>query len=341
MWFRVGAAVVYTAIVFEVVARLAFNHTGFLDRIERLSCDGARISLMHQARMAVAAGENGMVDKRMPTPLQHHPAYGWTMRPGNWESPDVRVGPLGRLPGRTALRPAAGRPWVVAYGDSFTFGDEVGDDDTWVNLVDRAWPHAVVENRGVLGWGTDQVLLRARDDLARGERPGLVLVGVNAVSLMRTDEQVGAWLKPWLTGNLVPVGQPVPNPDELVTGVMWRPWSVDLARVVLARRRPPLRSETATMILDGLWALFLDNGVPFTLVWLPQGQDWEAPAGSRERRLFLEWCDLRKAPCVDLTSSFVEAHNTGVRLLGRAHWTVAGNQLAADELVQRIQPPSL
>ncbi len=54
---------------------------------------------------------------------------------------------------------------VAAFGDSFTFCEEVGEDATWEAQLQERLPDVVVLNLGVGGYGTDQALLRARREL--------------------------------------------------------------------------------------------------------------------------------------------------------------------------------
>ena len=56
---------------------------------------------------------------------------------------------------------------VVAVGDSFTFGAEVGAQETWIARIDAAHANLEIANLGLSGYGADQALLRLeRDGLA-------------------------------------------------------------------------------------------------------------------------------------------------------------------------------
>ena len=50
---------------------------------------------------------------------------------------------------------------TLAVGDSFTFGDEVADSDTWPACLEREWNSPVI-NAGMFGYGAAQAVLRAR-----------------------------------------------------------------------------------------------------------------------------------------------------------------------------------
>lgn len=92
-----------------------------------------------------------------------HPVLGYVPKPGF-------SGAVEGYPGTVAITPegfrsnggpppAAGRR-LLAVGDSFTFGDEVADAETWPACVERR-TGLVVHNAGVPGYGAVQAVLRA------------------------------------------------------------------------------------------------------------------------------------------------------------------------------------
>src|SRR5690606_25037038 len=58
-----------------------------------------------------------------------------------------------------------GRP-VLAVGDSFTFGDQVDDDETWPAYLERILQRPV-RNGGVFGYSLAQAVLRAEEEVPR------------------------------------------------------------------------------------------------------------------------------------------------------------------------------
>jgi hypothetical protein len=60
--------------------------------------------------------------------------------------------------------PAPGRACIVAVGDSFVFGDEVADGETWLALLGRAHPQLEFVNLGVGSYDLAQSLMRWRRD---------------------------------------------------------------------------------------------------------------------------------------------------------------------------------
>ncbi len=76
----------------------------------------------------------------------------------------------------------AAPPWAAAFGDSFTHGDDVRDEETWVaGLGARGLPTV---NLGVPGYGVDQAWLRYRRTKDRIVSP-VVLIGVMADNIAR------------------------------------------------------------------------------------------------------------------------------------------------------------
>lgn len=57
-----------------------------------------------------------------------------------------------------AKPPSADAP-ILAVGDSFTSGENVGDLDSWPAQLQRLTGHTVL-NGGVSGYGLDQIVLR-------------------------------------------------------------------------------------------------------------------------------------------------------------------------------------
>lgn len=98
-------------------------------------------------------------------------------------------------------------------GDSFTYGDEVLDEEAWPAQLQRLTGRRVL-NGGVTGYGFDQTVLRA-EQLVDVHRPSVVIVGFIADDIRRTEMRRIWWRdKPWFSidgDELVLKGVPVPN----------------------------------------------------------------------------------------------------------------------------------
>lgn len=66
---------------------------------------------------------------------------------------------------------------VYAYGNSFVFGAEVGNDQAFTYLLSQTIGTGV-RNFGVGGYGPDQAILRLERHLKEGQRPEWVILGM-------------------------------------------------------------------------------------------------------------------------------------------------------------------
>ena len=88
---------------------------------------------------------------------------------------------------------------VIALGDSFTFGQEVSDEETWPSHLQALSKHQLL-NGGVFLFGVDQYLLRLKSAL-EGYRPKTVIFSVMKESILRTQRKkeilsgAGEWVE--------------------------------------------------------------------------------------------------------------------------------------------------
>ena len=74
---------------------------------------------------------------------------------------------------------------IAAYGDSFTYGEDVAQHDAWAAQLAAGTPDLEVLNYGVPGYGPDQAYLRYQQH-RRSYAPHVVLIGYMAENLTRT-----------------------------------------------------------------------------------------------------------------------------------------------------------
>jgi lysophospholipase L1-like esterase len=102
---------------------------------------------------------------------------------------------------------------VLAVGDSYTYGEDVGDTETWPAQLQRLTGCSVL-NGGVSGYGIDQIVLRA-ERLAEKHKPSVIVVSFIADDIQRAEMRRMWWHdKPWFAiedGQLVLKGVPVSN----------------------------------------------------------------------------------------------------------------------------------
>jgi lysophospholipase L1-like esterase len=77
---------------------------------------------------------------------------------------------------------------ILAVGDSFVFGDQVSDDETWPSILENRLNRRVV-NGGVSGYGTAQAVLRA-EHLVKAEPYRLVILSILVNQDLARDRSV-------------------------------------------------------------------------------------------------------------------------------------------------------
>jgi hypothetical protein len=128
---------------------------------------------------------------RSAYPVQFDAELGWIPRVGargskNHWGTRVTITDEGlRSNGDGPSPPPSPRPLVLAVGDSFTFGDEVSDSETWPAQLEALLGRRVL-NAGVFGYGLDQIVLRA-EALIPKTRPDLVVVGLFTEDISRCE----------------------------------------------------------------------------------------------------------------------------------------------------------
>ncbi len=124
---------------------------------------------------------------------------------------------------RGARRYAIERPQgvfrVLAIGDSYTYGAEVGDDDTYSHRLETLLGNAEVINFGVRAYGIDQAALKYLK-YGRAYRPDLLVVAIWGPSYVRVPLSFYRFAKPLLvldpiTRALTVTRTPVPSPEEV------------------------------------------------------------------------------------------------------------------------------
>jgi hypothetical protein len=121
--------------------------------------------------------------------------------------------------GRYGIRLAGGvdRPVpqgaILATGDSFTFGEEVDDNESWPAILETI-THTQVVNAATGAWGTDQTVMRA-EQMIEIAHPNVIVVGIFWPDMDRTEMAVFAGSpKPYFAieeGELVLKNVPVPR----------------------------------------------------------------------------------------------------------------------------------
>ena len=121
--------------------------------------------------------------------LKHDSELGFVLRPGfaaDGVTYDLSGHRLTPAPAGTVLA----EPPVLVVGDSYAHGDEVSDGETWASLLQPLIGRRTV-NAGVSGYGLDQIVLRAEQQV-RDVKPA-ALVAVFIADDLRRSEMKRVW----------------------------------------------------------------------------------------------------------------------------------------------------
>lgn len=163
----------------------------------------------------ITAERNALL--RTQTANVYHPDVGWVLAPNMPGKPDepegvsLTTGAHGVRMNDFEIKPLP-KGGILASGDSFTAGSEVGNKYTWPAQLEQLLGRPVV-NGGVGGWATDQIVRRVYDLLPVVE-PKTVVVSFFQDDILRSGYRTYAGSnKPWFTvenGELVRHYDPVP-----------------------------------------------------------------------------------------------------------------------------------
>lgn len=273
----------------------------------------------------------------------YDPVLGWTPTDG---PSDIDHGFRRTRPAEAAVPSPALR--ITLLGDSFTFGSEVGWQDTAAAMLQARRDDVAVTNRGVWGYGHDQMMLLYERDADALDADVVVLVGIVA-DIVRNRHRFFAYAKPRFTevgGALVLPDEPLPTPPTMALRIFARLRSVDLLQVVAQRRHVRQIGEFAMMdegaaimvpVLDRWAADVRAHGAVPVFVSLPTPFDLDeqvrelGPLTSQHgRELYATWCAAQDFPCVDGWDHFEVGERDGAWVRARSHWNPTGQALAAD-----------
>lgn len=253
---------------------------------------------------------------------------------------------------------------ILVVGDSYAYGDEVSDAETWAALLQASTQRRTV-NAGVSGYGLDQIVLRA-EQVAPEVRPAAIVLVFIAEDLRRSEmKRVWGGEKPFFEevgGTLALRNVPVPSapaPEStldiwqrlfgwsvLVDTVLkhkgWQyEWAIDHERVLPRgdgeRLACPLLERLARLAVPTLVVASYDPYV------------WRDADYAREQRrlseLVLACARSAGLGTLDLFASIDQAVSTGgpAAVFLSSHPGPAGHRIAAERIaasLARLHMPS-
>lgn len=282
---------------------------------------------------------------------EYDPGLGWRPR-ADYASESVRTNAMGIRADReyeTTRRDGVRR--VVVVGDSYTWGEEVGNADTYSSRLEELLPATDVINLGVHGYGTDQQLLYLRErgfDFA----PDLVVLAIYDDNINRNALAFRDYAKPRFElrgGELNLTGVPVPSPDEILASkqrlprsYLWQlaraAWQDTISRTVFYDLEKSERWQVTSAILAAARRETEAREMSFLLVLVPWTVRHEPmpfePA-------IVAWAVQNDVDFLNLRESFLTLDESEWPLLYRGHLTPLGNERTAEFIAAQIMESDL
>ncbi len=282
---------------------------------------------------------------------EYHPTRGWALMPNVKNMTPFGPGKFVNsnskgLRGTTEYEYARtpGKQRILVLGDSFTFGTDVSDDETYSHYLEADLPHTEVLNLGIQGYGQDQMLLYLKEEGVK-YHPDVVLLGFAHMDIHRNLWKFFAFAKPKF--DLTPAGLkltnvPVPTPEQVLAEEPYRSKAVDTAVILTQKIRWALgmsereARELTVPILDEIVGTTRSIGAVPVFVYLPAYEEVDDLSDSMsDQELYLDdYCRERNVACLFLRPRFVKAAKTGVKLESHFHWTADMHKMAAEEISQ-------
>jgi hypothetical protein len=199
-----------------------------------------------------------------------------------------------------------GRLRIAVVGDSFSWGEQVNDDETYASRLARLLPGTDVMNFSVHGYGMDQMFLRLVTTVL-AYHPDVVVFAYIDDDITRSFLGFRDYQKPKfvLTGAALRLTNvPIPPPEEAFRLLVRRPAVSDLMQLLWARfTSRPKPTETIQKMSEALLdkteiAIRTAHAVPVFL-HLPSGMEMTDPNPDPiyNEEMLVSFCRRTEAAC--------------------------------------------
>lgn len=268
-----------------------------------------------------------------PPAVQYDPELGWVGVP-NYHQESYFAPGVGLRTNSKGLRAneefaqtiPPGRVRVICSGDSFTFGEGVGNDQTWCEGLEQLDPRLQVVNMGQSAYGIDQMYLWYKREGA-GLRHDVHLFAFITDDLRRLQlTHLGGYAKPRLkleNGRLAIENVPVPRPSvprwlgrlrslgefrTLATFSKLARWVLPAPPSALSSGPTSEQRQILRTLVEDLQAINAGKNSVLVLIWLPTlAYNYEQdPAVAKWREFIRSEAAEIGIPFIDLVEEFHE-----------------------------------
>lgn len=344
---ELGASVALLALGLEIAARIAFGSAPLSEALLLAPSDVAWSSHwknQHRRGAGIA----------LPFDV-YDPSRGWALRANLHDLSAFGGKTLSsnsrgvRGPREYEYERREGSTRILALGDSYTFGEEVGDDETYSHLLQELVPHSEVINLGVHGYAHDQMLVYLEEEGLK-YRPDVVILGYVTYDMRRNLLGFRDYAKPryeLVDGRLELNNVPVPAPESLIQAGLWGPRVVDLLRTFYLGTRYWLGfsgvEKLTEAILGEIAAEARSISAQPLFVYLPVVSEFrdESETLTDDEKLFVRFARKAGADYLLLRPRFLESVRRGARLQTDllAHWGPEEHRIAAVAISEHLAAP--
>jgi hypothetical protein len=279
----------------------------------------------------------------------YHPLRGWTVMPNVRNMTPFGPGKFvnsnsNGLRGTTEYDYARtpGKQRILVLGDSFTFGTDVSDNETFSHDLESALPNTEVLNMGVQGYGQDQMLLYLQEEGVK-YHPDIVLLGFTFMDTYRNLWNFFAFAKPrfqMTPSGLKLTNVPVPTPEQVLAREPYRSKAYDVAFILREKIRWNLginkkqAMRLARPILDQIVSTTRGIGAIPVFVYMPAYEELEdlSDSMSSQEQYVDQYCRQQQIACLFLRPRFRREALNGAKLESHFHWTPQMHRMAAEEI---------
>ncbi len=231
---------------------------------------------------------------------------------------------------------------ILILGDSFTFGDEVSDDETYSYYLQEMLPHTEVINMGVHGYGHDQMLILLKEEGVKYQ-PDIVILGFLALDMSRNILKFRDFAKPRFVlegGELRLTGNPVPRPEDILQWDWTRPRIIDLFSLIRhsvekfsGLQQREMEAITTAILMELIRSVESIHAIPI-LAYLPRGREIALDvAVTQDEKYMFSVCQLNeRAKCFSTRPYFAEEIAKGKTFKSGGHWEPAGHLTVAEAI---------
>ena len=231
---------------------------------------------------------------------------------------------------------------ILILGDSFTFGDEVSDDETYAYYLQEMLPHTEVINMGVHGYGHDQMLILFKEEGIK-YRPDIVLLGFLPLDMSRNLLDFRDFAKPRFIlerGELKLTGIPVPRPEEILKRDWTRSRMIDLFSLIRHRIKKSLGLQqremeeiTRAILMELIRSAESIHAIPI-LAYLPRGKEIAKDTAilPDEKYMFSICQQNEKAKCFSTRQRFAAKIAKGETFKPWGHWDPPAHLIVAEAI---------